>query len=442
MENNLEKNSYHHEENYIQSGSSEINVGESIYLEKIFGFFPALQNKNYQLYFVGQLVSLVGTWLQIVAEAYLVYTLTHSSFWVGFVTALSTIPTLFLSLVGGVIVDRFPKRKILFFTQGTSMILALIYGILALTHINVFEISILAFSLGVVTAVDTPARQVLVSEILTTDQLSSGIALNSGAFNTARVIGPAVAGFLIALVQPGGAFLLNGISYIAVLVALYAMKIHEEVARKQLHPIRAIKEGITYSWTHPLIRTLLIFAGVVSVFGWSYSTLMPVLADKTFHVGPSGLGYLYSAAGVGALMATFAIAGFAKKFSPLIFILGGNFLFAIAVILFTFTSNFEIALLLLFFIGLGLLSCFATLNTTIQHTVSDEVRGRVLSIYALMFLGLAPVGNLEIGWLSERVGIATAIRIGGIIVFLFGLVIYFNKDKIIAAYKEYRQNNT
>ena len=433
---------YDEEDRYIQSESSEIAVGQSIYLEKIFDFFPALKNRNYKLYFSGQLISLIGTWLQVVAEAYLVYTLTHSAFWVGLVTALATLPTLFLSLIGGVIVDRFPKRKIMFFTQGSSMVLALIYGSLALTHINVFEISILAFLLGIVTAVDTPARQVLVSEILSSEQLSSGIALNSGAFNSARVIGPAVAGFLIALVKPGGAFLLNGVSYIAVLVALYSMNLHEEVSPKQLHPLEAIKEGIDYSLSHPLIRVLLLFAGVVSIFGWSYSTLMPIIADKTFHVGPSGLGYLYAAAGAGALMATFAIAGFSKRFSPLIFIIGGNFLFAVAIFLFTFTSNFEVALLLLFFAGLGLLSNFATLNTTIQHTVSDEVRGRVMSIYALMFLGLSPVGNFEIGWLSERIGIANGIRIGTVIVFLFGLIVFMNRNKIISAYKEYRKNNS
>lgn len=436
-----DKKKYEIEETFIQSGSSEISVGESIYLEKLFNFFPALENRNYRIYFYGSLVSLIGTWLQTVAEAYLVYTLTHSAIWVGIVSALALVPTLFFSLFGGVVVDRFPKKNILLFTQSASMVLALLYGVLALIHINVFEICTLAFLLGIVTAVDTPARQAFVSEVLTPEQRASGIALNSGVFNAARVVGPALAGFLIALIQPGGAFVLNGFSYIAVILALIAMQVDMTVARTHLHPIDAIKEGLSYSFKHPIIRVLLLFTGVVSIFGWSYSTLMPVIADKTFHVGPSGLGDLYAAAGLGALTATFIVSGFSKKISPLIFILGGNSVFALAVLSFTFVKQFEPALVCLFFAGLGLLSSFAMLNTTIQNMVANEVRGRVMSIYALMFLGLSPLGNIEVGWLSEKFGTANGIRVGAIIVFLFGSLIFINRKKVLDEYKEYRRNN-
>ena len=432
-----EKQLYTDETTYITSGSSEISVGESMYLEKIFSFFPALQNKNFQLYFSGQLVSLVGTWLQVVAEAYLVYTLTHSAFWVGLVSALALVPTLFFSLFGGVIVDRFPKKYILLFTQSSAMFLAVVYGILALVGINVIEISVLALLLGMVTALDTPARQAFVAEILTPEQRASGIALNSGAFNAARVIGPAFAGFLIALVKPGGAFLLNGLSYIAVLIALIAMQVNLTVSKKQLHPIAAIKEGLSYSFSHPVMRTLLIFTGIVSIFGWSYSTLMPVLADKIFHVGPSGLGYLYAAAGMGALIAAFFVSGFAKKVSPMLFIIGGSIIFSLGVFLFTFMQNFEVALVCLFFGGFGLLANFAMLNTTIQNLVTDEVRGRVMSIYALMFLGLSPLGNFEIGWLSDKIGAENGIRVSIIIVFLFSLFLAMQWRKINHEYHHY-----
>lgn len=435
-----EKKNYETEEKYIQSGSSEITVGESMYLEKLFSFFPALENRNYRIYFYGSLVSLIGTWLQTVAEAYLVYTLTHQAIWVGIVSALALLPTLFFSLFGGVIVDRFPKKNILLFTQSASMMLALLYGTLALIHINVFEICTLAFLLGIVTAVDTPARQAFVSEVLTPEQRASGIALNSGVFNAARVVGPALAGFLIALIQPGGAFLLNGISYIAAILALITMQVDMTVARKQLHPIDAIREGVVFSFSHPIIRVLLIFVGVVSIFGWSYSTLMPVIADKTFHVGAEGLGELYSAAGLGALTATFIVSGFSKKFSPLIFILGGNALFSLAIFLFTFAKEFQLALLFLFLAGVGLLSSFAMLNTTIQNMVTNEVRGRIMSIYALMFLGLSPLGNIEIGWLSEKFGTANGIRFGAVIVFIFGALVFMNRNSILAAYKAYRNN--
>ncbi len=433
-----------HEEQYIYDESQEVSVGESPeWATKLASAFPAFQSRNYQLYFYGQLVSLIGTWLQIIAEGWLVTTLTNSPFLIGLVAALATAPTLVLSLFGGVLIDQFPKKTILLCTQSAAMVLALIYGVLTvLNHINIIEICILAFLLGIVNAIDIPARQAFAVELVDDkDQLTSAIALNAGIFNAARVIGPVFAGLLIGLVGTGGAFILNGLSYIAVILALLAMHIKkQEISRTQLHPLQSIKEGIHYSFSHPVIRILLIFTGVVSIFGWSYSTVMPYIARNTFHVGATGFGYLSAANGLGALLATVIVSVYAKKLSPMILIIGGNTIFASGLILFTLTHNLTFALITLFFAGFGLLLQFATINTTIQQMVNDSMRGRVMSIYILMFVGLFPLGNFEIGYLSDRFNPQVAIDIGSVIVFAFGIYLFLQRHAIRKAYMHYKKH--
>ena len=380
----------------IISESPEISVGEnSGWVRNIAHSFPALQNRNYKLYFSGQLVSLIGTWLQVVAQGWLVLKLTNSAYLIGLTAALATLPSLLFTLLGGVIVDWFPKKKILLFTQGSAMVLAFILGGLTVAHIiTIEEICVLAFLLGTVNAIDAPARQAFVPEMVNREELTSAIALNSGAFNTARVIGPGVAGLLIALVGTGGAFIINGLSYIAVIIALLKMNTPERPMQKKTDALKAIKQGFAYSFSHPVIRTLIVFTAVSSVFGWSYTTVMPLIAQNEFHSGAAGLGYLYAATGLGALMATFLIAGFAKRVAPIVFIAGGSMLFAVSLILFSYTTNFTLALVLLFFAGLGLLSQFAMMNTRIQSLVKSEFRGRVMSIYVFMFVGLSPLGGV------------------------------------------------
>ena len=380
----------------IISESPEISVGEnSGWVRNIAHSFPALQNRNYKLYFSGQLVSLIGTWLQVVAQGWLVLKLTNSAYLIGLTAALATLPSLLFTLLGGVIVDWFPKKKILLFTQGSAMVLAFILGGLTVAHIiTIEEICVLAFLLGTVNAIDAPARQAFVPEMVNREELTSAIALNSGAFNTARVIGPGVAGLLIALVGTGGAFIINGLSYIAVIIALLKMNTPERPMQKKTDALKAIKQGFAYSFSHPVIRTLIVFTAVSSVFGWSYTTVMPLIAQNEFHAGAAGLGYLYAATGLGALMATFLIAGFAKRVAPIVFIAGGSMLFAVSLILFSYTTNFTLALVLLFFAGLGLLSQFAMMNTRIQSLVKSEFRGRVMSIYVFMFVGLSPLGGV------------------------------------------------
>ncbi len=434
---------YSEDEQYIIDESREISLGERTdWLGKLAHAFPAMESRNYQLYFWSQLVSLIGTWLQVVAQSWLVLELTNSAFLIGLVTALGAAPALFLSLFGGVIVDRFPKKYIIIVTQTSSMLLALVLGFLAIFHvINVTQIIVLSFLLGVVNAVDIPARNAYVAELTDKRGWASAIALNSGVFNAARVIGPSIAGLTIGLVGAGGAFILNGISYIPVIIALFFITTPTQVQKHHMHPLKAIKEGIIYSFSHPTIRALLIFVGVVSVFGWSYTTIMPVIAQNTFHLGATGLGYLYAAAGLGALVATLFVSAFGNKLNPMVLILGGNMLFAVSLILFTLTANLTVALILLFFAGVGLLAQFATMNTTIQHLVEDKMRGRVMSIYALMFLGLSPIGNFEIGYLADKYGTGLAMQSGCVIILLFGLVIYLMRKGIIGGLNQYNKSD-
>lgn len=429
-------------EEFLISESPEKSLGQSTNWADRLKAFPALQNRNYRIYFFGQFVSVIGTWLQIVAQGWLVLQLTNSALQIGLVAALATIPSLLFSLIGGVIVDRFRKKKILFITQSASMILALILGTLTIMElVTVPVIGTLAFLMGTVNAVDGPARQAFISDLVSKDQLPSAIALNSGIFNSGRVIGPGLAGFLIAFVGTGGTFIVNGISYLAVIIALVFLKIDETRPITHQNPIIAIKEGINYSYQHPIIRTLLLYTAMVSIFGWSYTTIMPVIAKNTFHVDAKGLGYLYSSTGLGSLLATFLVGAYSKKIPAILFIVGGNILFSISLVLFSFSNTMIVALPLLFFTGFGLLAQAAMMNTIIQGIVKTEFRGRVMSLYILMFLGVAPLGNFEIGWLTEHLGISWAISINSSIVIICAGMVYTYQKVIRQAYQNYKRLN-
>jgi MFS family permease len=430
------------DEKFIVSQSPEfIDKVNPIWIKKIISAFPALANKNYRLYFWGQLISLSGTWLQIVAQGWLVLHLTTSPYIIGLIAACATLPSLLFTLFGGVIVDRFSKKKVLLCTQIIAMLLAFALGILTLLGwVTLIHIGAIAFLLGTVNAIDAPARQSFVIEIANKEQLPSAIALNSGVFNAARALGPGVAGILIATIGTGGAFIINGISYIAVITALLLMKIKSEIAIQKTHPITAIKEGLSYSYKHPVIRTLLIFAGLVSVFGWSYTTLLPLIAKNVFMVGAKELGYFYVATGTGSLIAAILVALASKKITTTLLIIGGNCLFTIGLFLFTLTTNFYIALVLLFFVGAGLVGMASTINLTIQKMVKNEFRGRVMSIYVLMFIGFIPIGNFQIGYVSEHFGTSIAIQLGSLILFVFGILLLLAKNKIRSGFNEYKQN--
>ncbi len=404
------------------------------------GAFPALRNPNYRIYFAGQLVSVIGTWLQIVAQGWLVLQLTKSEFLIGLVAALATAPSLFFSLFGGVVVDRFSKKKILAGTQLANLMLAILLGIITLAGLTTISvICIIAFAMGTVNSLDAPARQAFIPEVVNKDELPSAIALNSAIFNMGRVLGPVIAGVLIAVVGTGWAFIANGISYAAVLIALRFMQLQPQQPAAKLQTFSAIQGGIRYAISHPVIKIMLAFAGALSIFGWSYSTLMPAIAQKGFGLDATGLGWLYTATGLGSLLATYLVSAGAKKIRPVYFVAGGTALFSVCLFLFSQTTNLHVALLLLFLIGLGLISQSAMTTTLVQSMVLPEYRGRVMSIYLLMFMGMAPVGNFEVGYLSEWLGYPTAIALNACVVLIAAVLLLANYKKIAAAYKNYQE---
>ena len=393
--------------------------------------FPAFQSRNFRRYFPGQVISMIGTWIQMVAQGWLVLEITGSAFDVGVVAAASTLPTLFLSLFGGVIVDRYSKRTILLWTQSAAMILAFILGVFAVTGtVTIWIIIVLSFLLGCVNALNVPALQAFLSEIVEREDLASAIAMNSAIYNVSRVIGPAIAGFLISAAGSGVAFLVNGVSFFAVILSLLSMKDLSEKIREinPVHPLQSIREGLKYSWDHPLIRTVVLFIAVIAIFAWSYVTMLPVIAKQTFGMDASGLGYLYGVSGLGSVIGTVVVSIYSKKIDPLFFIAGGNILFALALIGFTFTTILPVALFFLFIAGFGLVAAVSTMSATIQSTVDDRFRGRVMSLYMMVFMGFMPIGNVEIGYLSEHFGTGLAIRTGCIVTVLASLVLNILKQ--------------
>jgi MFS family permease len=403
--------------------------------------FPAFESQNFRRYFPGQVISMIGTWIQMVAQGWLVLEITGSAFDVGLAAAASTLPPLFLSLLGGVIVDRYPRRTILLWTQSAAMLLAFVLGIFAMTGtVTLWIILLLSFLLGCVNALNVPALQAFLSEIVEREHLPSAIAMNSAIYNGSRIIGPAIAGFLILATGTGSAFLLNGVSFLAVLLSLLSMKgmQKELLAKTTQHPLQAIKEGLHYSWDHPLIRTSIFFIAVISIFAWSYVTMLPVIAKHTFGMDASGLGYLYGVSGLGSVVGTVLLSIYSRKVDRLVFIAGGTILFAFALIGFTFTTFLPAALFFLFVSGFGLVSAVSTLSATIQSTVDDRFRGRVMSLYMMVFMGFMPIGNLEIGYLSEHFGTGIAIRIGCLVTILASVVLIFSSRGVRKAYSSYK----
>jgi len=290
----------------------------SAFTEKLLSAFPAFQSANFRRYFPGQVVSMIGTWIQMVAQGWLVLEITGSAFDVGLAAAASTLPTLFLSLLGGVVVDRYPRRTILLWTQSAAMLLAFVLGIFAMTGtVTIWIILLLSFLLGCVNALNVPALQAFLSEIVEREHLPSAIAMNSAIYNGSRVIGPAIAGMLISATGTGTAFLVNGVSFFAVILSLLLMKQAPKapVATTALHPLHAIKDGLHYSWEHPVIRTSILYIAVISIFAWSYVTMLPVIAKHTFGMGASGLGYLYGISGIGSVVGTVLVSIYSSSLS-------------------------------------------------------------------------------------------------------------------------------
>jgi MFS family permease len=394
--------------------------------------FPALKHPNYRFYFSGQLVSLSGSWMQTVAQGWLVFQLTHSPFMVGLVSALQHMPILFFGVFGGVIVDRLNKQKLILLTQSASLFLALILGILTITgFINVWVVILFASLLGLINAIDTPARQSLIIEMVGREHLPSAIALNVGSFNSARVFGPALAGILIAKLGTGITFILNALTFLGPIIAIKSMKLNLITPPKtSQHPLAAVKQGLRYAYRHPIIKMVLVFAAVTSIFGWSYVSMLPVVAERAFKQDSFGLGLFYSSFGIGAVLGTVFISAFNNRFSVKKLLLGGSFLFTVSLFAFTLTTYFPLALIFLFFSGAGIAAQMALMQSIIQNNVENHLRGRVMSIFVTAHQGMLFIGNFQVGWIAELTGARTAIAIGAALIFVFAAYLYLTFTKL------------
>lgn len=379
-------------------------------------FLPAFKSKNYRLYFGGQGLSLIGTWMTQVATIWLVYQLTDSALLLGIVGFLGQIPSFFMAPFGGVLVDRFNRHRILVITQILAMIQSLALAALALTGIiNIWQIIFLSIFQGFINAFDAPARQALVPEIVERkEDLANAIALNSSLVNGGRLIGPSIAGLLIATVGAGVCFLIDGISYIAVIAALLAMKLKpKNIAVKAANPLQRLKEGFSYAFGFPPIRAILLLLALFSLMGMPYTILMPIFATKILHGGPQTLGFLMAASGVGALIGAIylssrqSVLGLGKviAFSPAIL--------GIGLIIFSLSRVLWLSLLIMLLIGFGAILQIASSNTVLQTIIEDDKRGRIMSLWAMAFIGIVPIGNLCAGVLASRIGAPNTLIIGG-----------------------------
>src|SRR5262245_26945355 len=388
--------------------------------------FAALQHRNYSLWFRGQLISLMGTWMQQTAQGYLVYELTRSPVYLGYVGFAAGVPAWLFTLYGGVIADRVSKRKLLLITQTSMMILAFILAALVFSGlVQPWHIVGLAFLLGIANAFDAPARLAIVSEMVSREDLTNAIALNATMFNTATAIGPAVAGLTYALVGPAWCFTLNGLSFIAVIVALLMIQIAPRAAAPRRASAWAdLQEGLRYIIRTPAIRTLIGLVGVTSLFGVSSSTLFPAWAVEVLGGDATTTGLLQSARGVGALISALLIASLGRfTFKGKLLTLG-SLTFPLLLIVFALIRWLPLSLLVLVPCGMAIILIMNLANALVQMLAPDALRGRVMSVYSLTFFGLMPMGALWAGALAEAAGAPAAMIIGAAISLSFGVVLW------------------
>jgi MFS family permease len=374
----------------------------------------ALRHRNFRLFLVGQFVSLCGTWIQTVASGWLVLHLTNSAFQVGLVTTLGTLPILCLTLYGGVVADRVNKHRMVLILQSLMLFEALTLGILVATdRITVHWVMGLAVFFGTLAAFEVPTRQSLIAEIVGRDDLMNAIALGSSAFNVARVVGPAIAGGLIATVGLAACFFVNAASYLAVIASLAVMRVAPQPKAGHTPALTAMREGFGYVFGNRWPRAVMTIIATFAVFGFSFMTMMPVFARDALQLDAGGYGAMVSAIGVGAACAALFMAGLGGRTRRARLVLGSSVLFGLILTGAAFAPGFWTAIMLFTVTG-GLMALNGiAANTMLQVQAPDRLRGRVMGFYSFVVLGLAPLGSLQAGWVAERFGVRAAVALGG-----------------------------
>jgi MFS family permease len=378
--------------------------------------FAAVRHRNFRLFITGQFISLCGTWMQVIARGWLVLQLTNSPFAVGLVTALGSLPILLFTLYGGVVADRVNKRKFILILQSLMLVETLILAVLTATHlITVQWVMVLAVVSGLLSAFEVPTRQSFLAEIVERQDLMNAIALNSSAFNLARVVGPAIAAGLIATVGLAACFFADAASYLAVIVALARMDpgvlptVHAESVTV------AMKQGFSFVFGNRWPRALIIIIATFSIFGFSFLPLMPVFARDVLRVGASGYAALVAGIGIGAAAAAFFLAGFSHRVRRSRLVIGSSLLFGIVLLAASLAPELWSALLLFTLTGCVMALNGISANTMLQSEAPDELRGRVMGFYSFVVLGLAPFGSFQAGWIAEHYGVRTAFALGSLV---------------------------
>jgi MFS family permease len=390
--------------------------------------FRALKHRNFQLFIIGQLISLIGTWMQNTAQQWLVYRLTGSAALLGLFGFASQLPMLFLAWMGGYVGDRYNRHRGVISTQSLSMVLAFVLAALTLTHlIRTWHLMVIAFLVGIVNAFDVPIRQSFFVHMVGKEDLPNAIALNSSIFNGARVVGPAIAGFTIVLVGEGWCFFLNGLSFVAVIIALLMMRIEPTQPKVTGEsPVRSFAEGFRFAMSDAPIRSALFLLSMLSLFGLQYSVFLPIYARDILHGGARTLGLLMSAAGVGAVLGALQFAARTEYKGLARWIATACTACAICLLVFSFATSFWLCALVLFSVGFAATSQMAATNTIIQQRVPDEMRSRLMAVYATMFMGVQPIGALIAGGIAKHIGAPHTLLIFGTAV-LIGCMVFVSR---------------
>jgi len=386
----------------------------------------ALKHRNFRFFFFGQLISVTGTWMQTLAQGWLLGTLVgwdKAIFYIGLLGAVQFLPVMILGLFGGIIADIWPKRRTLIGTQTAAGLLALVLGCLVYFNaVQVWHVFVLAFLLGLVNAVDMPARQSFVVEMVGGDDVVNAIALNSAVFNGARIVGPAVGGVLIAILGTAPLFILNGLSYGAVVIGLLAMResdlrpaVRLAVPRSVAEVREGLSEGLRYVQRTPLVLLAIAVIGFVSTFGMNFNVILPVMSATTLNAGPDGFGDLMAAMGAGALTAALTVAMLARP--RLRILVGGGMVLGAAELVLASTTSFPVAMVAVYFAGVGAIATAISANTLVQITVPGPLRGRVMSVYTTIFAGSTPIGNGLTGAIGGLGGTPAALVMNGAIAF-------------------------
>jgi MFS family permease len=386
-----------------------------------------MQHRNFQLFIGGQLVSLIGTWMQSTAQLWLVYKMTGSAALLGVFGFANQVPILFLASIGGYVGDRYNRHHGVIITQLVSMLLA--FALAALTFaqaITVWEIIVIAFLVGVVNAFDVPIRQAFLVQMVVREDLPNAIALNSSIFNGARVVGPAIAGFALAWKGPAWCFLFNGLSFFAVLAALLAMRIQKIVVKSpEGSPFQNFIQGFRFAMSDLPVRSALLLLSLLSLLGLQYSVFLPIFASDILHRGAKGFGLLMSAAGVGAVLGALYFAGRTSYKGLARWIAGTALTTGTGLVFFSQSHVFWFSASVLLFVGFAATVQMAATNTIVQSRVPDELRGRVMAVYATMFMGVQPVGSLIAGGVAKHIGAPSTLAVFGVLVLIGSLVFLF-----------------